>query len=61
MTPPFHVRLSELFSEEMRPLLERLHDHHGRIVSIRRATMPSQRENVRTERNTRMTVGEDGD
>ena len=57
----FHVRLSELFSEEMRLLLERLQDHHGRIVSIRRATMPSQRENVRTERNTRTTVGEDGD
>jgi len=30
----FHVWLSELFSEEMRLLLERLQDLQGRIVSI---------------------------
>lgn len=30
----FHVMLSELFSAEMRLLLERLQDLHGRIVSI---------------------------
>lgn len=30
----FHVRLAELFSGEMRTLLERLQDLHGRIVSI---------------------------
>lgn len=30
----FRVRLSELFSEEMRLLLERLQDLQGRIVSI---------------------------
>jgi len=30
----FRVRLSELFSEEMRLLLERLQDRQGRIVSI---------------------------
>jgi hypothetical protein len=30
----FRVRLSELFSEEMRLLLERLQDRQGRIVGI---------------------------
>jgi hypothetical protein len=30
----FHVWLSELFSEEMRLLLEHLQDLHGRIVSM---------------------------
>ena len=30
----FHVRLSDVFSEEMRLFLERLQDLHGRIVRI---------------------------
>jgi hypothetical protein len=40
----FHVRLSELFSGEMRLLLDRLQDLHGRIVSIGE---PQCRRNVK--------------
>ena len=50
----FHVRLTELFSEEMRLLLERLQDLHGRIVSIGE---PRCRRNVNLRRAYSPKVG----
>lgn len=56
----FRVRLSELSSEEMRLLLERLQDLQGRIVSIGEPRCPRNVKMSRIARNT-TTVGEDGD
>ena len=59
-SPSLRVRLSELFSEEMRLLLERLQDLQGWIVSIGE---PRCRRNVKMSesRGIQRLWGGDGD